>query len=65
MTVTFITLLICLCTAADQVSGRTFKLGLLCPKSHIRLGWDITVAAAYQAINKAHRDGILADHEIE
>ncbi|KAK2163896.1 hypothetical protein LSH36_72g00037 [Paralvinella palmiformis] len=65
MIVVRVTLLLCLWMVAGPVNGRNFKLGLLCPKSHIRLGWDITVVAAYKAIETANMNGILTNHTVE
>ena len=45
--------------------GKTFKLGLMCPRRHLRLGWDINAAAATLAIEKAQRDNLLPGHQIE
>ena len=54
-----------ICIFAGTSEGRTFKLGLMCPKSHLRLGWDITIAAALKGIEKAQKDGFLLDHTMQ
>ena len=47
------------------IEGRIFRLGLLCPKTHLRLGWDITAAAAYKGIENAQKEGYLPDHAVQ
>ena len=42
-----------------------FRLGLMCPRTHIRLGWDTNAAAATMAIDKAKNDGLMADYDVE
>jgi hypothetical protein len=49
--------------ALAQAQQTHFKLGLLCPRSHIRLGWDTNAAAATMAIAQAQQDGLLADRD--
>ena len=43
---------------------KTFKLGLMCPRKHLRLGWDINAAAASMAIEKAKRDNLIPGHNV-
>ena len=57
-------LLTILLVIPDITEARTFKLGLMCPRKHIRLGWDINAAAASLAIEKAHEDNLLPGHNI-
>lgn len=54
----FLTPLFGTCLAAD------FKLGMLSPFKHPRLGWVNNAAAATIAIDKAKSDGLLQGHNI-
>jgi hypothetical protein len=41
-----------------------FKLGMLSPFRHPRLGWENNAAAATIAVDKAKQEGILVEHNI-
>ena len=55
MWITITSLFLCLGT----LEAKEYRLGMLSPLSHIRLGWDINIAAASEAIKQAEADGIL------
>ena len=44
--------------------SKEYVLGWLSPQTHVRLGWDLTAAAATMAIEQAHRDGILPNDTV-
>ena len=46
------------------VTSKEYKLGMMSPFKHIRLGWDINAAAATMAVQKAEEDGILGNNSI-
>lgn len=46
------------------VYSSKFKLGLLTPERHVRLGFDITASAATDALRDAQSAGILSNHNI-
>ena len=48
----------------EVADTKTFKLGLMCPRKHLRLGWDINAAAASMAIEKAKRDNLIPGHNV-
>ena len=60
----FLILVTILLTIPDITETRTFKLGLMCPRKHIRLGWDINAAAATLAIEKAQEDNLMPGHDV-
>lgn len=41
-----------------------FKLGMLSPFRHPRLGWENNAAAATIAVDKARKEGLLLGHNI-
>ncbi len=49
---------------AEPGDARTFKVGLLCPRRHVRLGWDIIAGAASSAVDRIHQEGILGSDDI-
>lgn len=44
--------------------AREFRLGMLSPFRHVRLGWENNAAAATLAIERAQGEGLLAGHNI-
>lgn len=51
--------------APRGIVGRVFKLGLMGPRRHIRLGWDTNAAAASMAVERVERDGLLPGHHLQ
>ena len=57
--------MIILCTIMwVKAEARDFKLGLMMPRKHIRLGWDINAAGATMAIDRAEQEGLLGNHTV-
>lgn len=46
------------------VINTEFKLGMLSPFRHPRLGWENNAAAATIAVDKAQKEGLLVGHNI-
>lgn len=46
------------------VNSKTFKLGMMSPFRHPRLGWEINAAAATIAVETAQSDGLVSEHNI-
>ena len=46
------------------LQAKTYQLGLMCPRWHFRIGWDISGAAATMAIDLAKSEGRLPNTDI-
>ena len=65
VSVTLVAVALMLLLCVGPALAREFRLGMLHPRKHIRLGWDINMAAATEAIKKASADGILTNITIK
>lgn len=45
--------------------SREFRLGMLSPFRHPRLGWENNAAAASLAVKRARKEGLLEGHTIK
>ena len=54
----------CMCYVFKTISGANFRLGLLLPFKHPRLGWTNNAAATTIAIEKAQAEGLLSGNNV-